>query len=317
MQNETDEKYEIIVQDLKKSYDGKKMALNGLTFRVKKGEIYGLLGKNGAGKSTSIKIMTTLIGYDSGEVKISGYDVKREGSKIRRVIGVVQQEESFDFTSVENNFKIVGMLWEVPKKDVKEKMENLLDLFGLQDMRKKRMYDLSGGQKKRVQVAREFMHDMNVLFLDEPTVGLDPIMRRKILNYIRQRAATGLTVLFTTQNLEEADMICDRIGIINDGVIVAEGTSDELKQRFGALRTLKLTSNHDLISMSEEIKKSLERFNMDEIEIKDNVIYILGKKIDKTLSDIIDTISGINISIENVSIDNPTLDEVFMKVVQR
>ena len=100
MQNGTDEKYEIIVQDLKKSYDGKKMALNGLTFRVKKGEIYGLLGKNGAGKSTSIKIMTTLIGYDSGEVKISGYDVKREGSKIRRVIGVVQQEESFDFTSV-------------------------------------------------------------------------------------------------------------------------------------------------------------------------------------------------------------------------
>lgn len=317
MQKENPIEYEIEVKDLRKSYDGKKMALNGLTFHVKKGEIYGLLGKNGAGKSTSIKIMTTLIGFDSGEVRISGYDVRRDGAKVRRAIGVVQQEESFDFTSVENNFKITGMLWEVPKPQIKERMEQLLDLFGLQDMRKKRMYDLSGGQKKRVQVAREFMHDMNVLFLDEPTVGLDPIMRRKILNYIRERASMGLTVLFTTQNLEEADMICDRIGIINDGIIVAEGTSDELKQKFGTLKTLKVTSDHDLSSRTDEIKRNLEAFNIEEVEVKENVINILGKKIDRNLSEILDSISRFNISIENVSIDNPTLDEVFMKVVQK
>ena len=253
MNDTRDDAYDIVMEDVRKSYDGKKMALDGLTFKVRKGEIYGLLGKNGAGKSTSIKIMTTLIGFDGGEGSISGYDIKTEASRIRRVIGVVQQEESFDFTSVENNFKLSGMLWEVPKKARKERMEELMDLFGLQEMRKKRMYDLSGGQKKRVQVAREFMHDMNVLFLDEPTVGLDPIMRRKILSYIRKRAREGLTVLFTTQNLEEADMICDRIGIINDGRIVAEGTSEELKTKFGTLRTLKLTATENMESVAAEI----------------------------------------------------------------
>ena len=317
MNDTRDDAYDIVMEDVRKSYDGKKMALDGLTFKVRKGEIYGLLGKNGAGKSTSIKIMTTLIGFDGGEGSISGYDIKTEASRIRRVIGVVQQEESFDFTSVENNFKLSGMLWEVPKKARKERMEELMDLFGLQEMRKKRMYDLSGGQKKRVQVAREFMHDMNVLFLDEPTVGLDPIMRRKILSYIRKRAREGLTVLFTTQNLEEADMICDRIGIINDGRIVAEGTSEELKTKFGTLRTLKLTATENMESVAAEIRKRLRGDQYEEIDISENRITILGKKIDRSLGDILETLAGMDISIDNVSIDNPTLDDVFMKVVQK
>jgi ABC-2 type transport system ATP-binding protein len=317
MNDTRDDAYDIVMEDVRKSYDGKKMALDGLTFKVRKGEIYGLLGKNGAGKSTSIKIMTTLIGFDGGEGSISGYDIKTEASRIRRVIGVVQQEESFDFTSVENNFKLSGMLWEVPKKARKERMEELMDLFGLQEMRKKRMYDLSGGQKKRVQVAREFMHDMNVLFLDEPTVGLDPIMRRKILSYIRKRAREGLTVLFTTQNLEEADMICDRIGIINDGRIVAEGTSEELKTKFGTLRTLKLTATENMESVAAEIRKKLGEDQYEEIDISENRITILGKKIDRSLGDILETLAGMDISIDNVSIDNPTLDDVFMKVVQK
>ncbi|MCL4344980.1 MAG: ABC transporter ATP-binding protein [Candidatus Thermoplasmatota archaeon] len=317
MNDTGDDAYYIVMEDVRKSYDGKKMALDGLTFKVRKGEIYGLLGKNGAGKSTSIKIMTTLIGFDGGEGSISGYDIKTEASRIRRVIGVVQQEESFDFTSVENNFKLSGMLWEVPKKARKERMEELMDLFGLQEMRKKRMYDLSGGQKKRVQVAREFMHDMNVLFLDEPTVGLDPIMRRKILSYIRKRAREGLTVLFTTQNLEEADMICDRIGIINDGRIVAEGTSEELKTKFGTLRTLKLTATENMESVAAEIRKKLGEDQYEEIDISENRITILGKKIDRSLGDILETLAGMDISIDNVSIDNPTLDDVFMKVVQK
>lgn len=317
MNDTRDDAYDIVMEDVRKSYDGKKMALDGLTFKVRKGEIYGLLGKNGAGKSTSIKIMTTLIGFDGGEGSISGYDIKTEASRIRRVIGVVQQEESFDFTSVENNFKLSGMLWEVPKKARKERMEELMDLFGLQEMRKKRMYDLSGGQKKRVQVAREFMHDMNVLFLDEPTVGLDPIMRRKILSYIRERAREGLTVLFTTQNLEEADMICDRIGIINDGRIVAEGTSEELKTKFGTLRTLKLTATENIESVAAEIRKRLRGDQYEEIDISENRITILGKKIDRSLGDILETLAGMDISIDNVSIDNPTLDDVFMKVVQK
>ena len=215
----------IFVDDLVKSYDGRKIAVDHLTFNVKKGEIYGLLGRNGAGKSTTIKILTTLIKYDSGIANVLGLDVSRNGSEIRRRIGVVQQEEAFDFTTVDNNFKLYGMMWEVPREEANSRKEMLMELFELNELKKKRMYDLSGGQKKRVQVAREFMHDMDIFFLDEPTVGLDPIMRRNILDYIKTQTKKGMTVLFTTLNLEEADYICDRIGIVNNGKKVAEGTS--------------------------------------------------------------------------------------------
>lgn len=223
----------IFVDELVKSYDGKKLAVDHLSFNVSKGEIYGLLGRNGAGKSTTIKILTTLIGFDSGIAEVLGFEVSKHGTEIRRRIGVVQQEEAFDFTTVENNFKLYGMLWELPREEAKSRKEMLMELFDLNELRKKRMYDLSGGQKKRVQVAREFMHDMDIFFLDEPTVGLDPIMRRSILDYVKSRANQGMTVLFTTQNLEEADYICDRIAIVNHGMKVAEGTSFDLKTKWG------------------------------------------------------------------------------------
>ncbi len=312
-----EDQYEVVVENVKKSYDGKKLALDGISFHIKKGEIYGLLGKNGAGKSTTIKILTTLINFDSGNCNIAGYDLRKDSSKIRKIIGVVQQEESFDFTTVEKNFKLTGMLWEVPKNIREERMEKLIDLFGLQEIRKKRMYDLSGGQKKRVQVAREFMHEMKVLFLDEPTVGLDPIMRRKILQYIREQAKNGLTILFTTQNLEEADMICDRIGIIDGGKIVEEGTSEELKFKFGTLRTVKITTQTNVEKYINDIKEKIKTVNYEDISFDENKILILGKNVDRRVGDVLGSLYEMGIEVENVSIENPTLDDVFMRVVER
>ncbi|EQD76974.1 ATP-binding protein of ABC transporter, partial [mine drainage metagenome] len=144
-------------------------------------------------------------------------DIKKKSNNIRKIIGVVQQGESFDFTTVEKSFYIYGNLWEIPRSALEKRKGELMELFDLNEIRNKRMFELSGGQKKRVQVAREFIHDMNVLFLDEPTVGMDPIMRRRILNYIREKAREGLTVLFTTHILEEADYLCRKIGMINRG----------------------------------------------------------------------------------------------------
>ena len=308
---------DIEIENLRKTYDGKKFALDGLTFNTKKGEIYGLLGKNGAGKSTSIKIMTTLIGFNSGRGTVAGYDIAKEASKIRKCIGVVQQEESYDFATVENNFKLAGLLWEVGREERDSRMSELMDLFGLNEIRKKRMFDLSGGQKKRVQVAREFMHDMKVIFLDEPTVGLDPIMRRKILDFIRQKANKGLTVLFTTQNLEEADMICDRIGIIDDGRIVEEGTSSQLKNRYGNLRTLTIWIGNESIFSKEDIQKIFSDNEFDELDIRDNVITIITKKLEKKLGSIMSALSNNNIQVERINVENPTLDDVFIKVVQK
>ena len=240
----------IYVDNLKKTYDNKKYAIDGISFNVKNGEIYGLLGKNGAGKSTTIKILSTLIKKTSGNVEVLGIDINNS-MNIRKRIGVVQQDLSFDLTSVERNFKIYGLLWNVKKELLKSRMEELMELFDLNKVRKNNIMDLSGGQKKRVLVAREFLHDMDLLFLDEPTVGMDPIVRRKLLDYIKMRAKNGLTVLFTTHIMEEADYLCDRIGIINSGKMIIEGNSSYLKENFGGYKTLKLDLNKDIDDLTK------------------------------------------------------------------
>jgi ABC-2 type transport system ATP-binding protein len=311
--------YAIDVQNLVKTYDNRKRAVDGLSFHVEKGEIYGLLGKNGAGKSTTIKMLTTLIPPTSGKAEISGIDIVKKPNLIRKIVGVVQQEEAFDFTTVENNFKIYGMLWEVPKEKVRERMESLLELFNLSDMRKKRVFELSGGQKKRLQVAREFIHDMDVLFLDEPTVGMDPIMRRSVLDFISEKAKSGLTILFTTQILEEADYICRRVGIIDKGKLVAEGSSEELKNRYGTAKKLllKLAEN-----MDEKTKVDMEQFfssmkGIDDFEISQNRIWVMGREMNRAMNEIMKKLSSLTVEVDQISLDTPSLDDVFLDVVKR
>ncbi|MCL4314775.1 MAG: ABC transporter ATP-binding protein [Candidatus Thermoplasmatota archaeon] len=306
------------VIDLVKSYDGRKNAVDGISFHVEKGEIYGFLGKNGAGKSTTIKVLTTLIPPTSGKAIIDGLDVVRNAIQIRRRIGVVQQEESFDFATVDRNFDIYAMLWEVPADVAARRKEELIELFNLGEVRKRRAFELSGGQKKRLQVAREFIHDMKVLFLDEPTVGMDPVMRRSVLKFVKQKATDeGISIMFTTQILEEADLICDRIAIIDNGKIVAEGTSSELKQKFGTMR--KLT-----IGLSEiPDRKFIEEFpavirNVGDIShysITGKEVLILGQNLGRKVKSIIDQISEMDVDIEHINLDTPTLDDVFLEVV--
>ncbi len=311
--------YAIEVQNLVKSYDGKKNAVDDLSFTVTKGEIYGLLGKNGAGKSTTIKVLTTLINPTSGSVHISGLDLKRKPNNIRKIVGVVQQEEAFDFTTVENNFKIYGMLWEVPKQTVRERMDELIDLFNLTELRKKRVFELSGGQKKRLQVAREFVHDMDVLFLDEPTVGMDPIMRRKVLDFVREKAKAGLTVVFTTQILEEADYICDRIGIIDNGKLVAEGTSRELKDKFGSVKKLEITLQKEVDGpLKKEISEYIsEADGVTDFQVGGRSIWIVGSNMSRILNLMIKKITSLSMEIEQIVFDAPSLDDVFLEVVKR
>ena len=226
---------------LRHSYDGQKYALDGVSFTVERGEVFGLLGRNGAGKSTLIKAMTTLIQPSEGGLEILGMDARREGRKIRRRIGVVQQGESFEFATVESGLDIYGRLWGIPREVRQERVEWLIEQFGLGEFRKKRAWDLSGGQKRRVQVAREFIHDMDVLFLDEPTIGLDVVMRRSLLDLIREHVRKGLTVVFTTHNLEEADYLCDRVAVIDRGKFIALDTVAELKRLYGGKQTIDIT----------------------------------------------------------------------------
>ncbi len=310
--------FAIEVNDLVKSYDGKSNQVDHLNFNVPYGEVYGLLGKNGAGKTTTIKILTTLIQQNSGYAKICGIDVKKKPNSVRKIIGVVQQNESFDFTTVEKSFYIYGLLWEIPKSTVSERASELMELFDLKEIRNRRMFELSGGQKKRVQVAREFIHDMKVLFLDEPTVGMDPIMRREILNYIREKSKDGLTVLFTTHILEEADYLCKKIGMINRGKMVAEGRSEELKEKFESMRKLAITSRDPV---DKDLKSTLmKRFSQMptniEFEVDNKQITVIGKDMGRILPEVIQIVNSLSIDIDQVVLDNPSLDDVFIEVMK-
>jgi len=230
-----------VADQLRHSYDGRRFALNGVTFSVSRGEVFGLLGRNGAGKSTLIKAMTTLIQPTAGRLRVLGLDPRHDGRRIRERIGVVQQGESFEFTTVQGNLDLYGFLWKVPKPVARQRREALIGQFGLDEIRRRRSFDISGGQKRRVQVAREFMHDMDILFLDEPTIGLDVLMRRVLLDSIRAEVRRGLTVVFTTHNLEEADYLCDRVAVIDEGKILAMDTVQNLKRLYSGKKTIDLT----------------------------------------------------------------------------
>ena len=306
----------IRVDGLKHTYDGKNYALKGVTFEVRKGEVFGLLGKNGAGKSTLIKILTTLIRATEGSVSILGMDPVKDGPRIRKRIGVVQQEESFDFTTVQGNFDIYGVLWDVPKAERTKRREELLRRFGLEEIRKKRAFDLSGGQKRRVQVAREMMHDVDILFLDEPTVGLDVIMRRQLLDFVREDVKNGLTVVFTTHNLEEADYLCDRVAVVDSGRILVMDTVDNLKNLYRGKKTIEVTVQQP---GAERFYERLRPALGDSATLKEEAEFasVLSDNPKETLAVILKVAMETGVQIEWLSVRKDTLEDVFIESVAR
>ncbi len=226
------------VEGLSRRFE-EKNAVDRVSFEIRRGEVFGFLGPNGAGKTTTIKMLTTLLPPSSGRATILGHDLTTEGRKIRARIGVVQQQDSFDQgLNVETSMDIYGLIWGMPKAERRRRIEELIQRFDMKEFRKKPTIDLSAGQRRRLQVAREFIHDMDLLFLDEPTVGLDPIVRRGVLDYLKERVKGGLTIFFTTHVLEEAEYLCDRIAVINQGRIVEIDTPQNLKRRFGSAKAV-------------------------------------------------------------------------------
>ncbi len=301
-------------RDLRHSYDGRRQALDGVTFTVRRGEVFGLLGRNGAGKSTLIKAMTTLIQPTSGMLRVLGMDPVRDGQKIRERIGVVQQAESFDFTTVQGNLDVYGVLWGVPKAERARRRETLLSRFGLGEIRRQRAFDLSGGQKRRVQVAREFMHDMEVLFLDEPTIGLDVIMRRELLDSIRNEVRRGLTVVFTTHNLEEADYLCDRVAVIDDGKFLVLDTVENLKQLYGGKKTIDLTvGGEDPARFFSALTGALGP--QASVTSTGSTAVILCDEPKAALAQILRLVSSSGVQLEWLNVRKNTLEDVFLHSV--
>ena len=303
----------IYVNHLSKSY-GSVHAVDDLNLSVKSGQVFGFLGPNGAGKSTTIKLLTTLIPPSSGSLSILGVDAIAEPLKIRHKIGVVLQQPSYEPTlSVEKSLEKYGMMWNVPKTERKKRMEQLLNDFDLVKIRKKRNEDLSIGQRRRVQVAREFMHDMELLFLDEPTVGLDPSARRKLLDYLKNKVKTGLTIFYTTHILSEAEYLCDQIAIIDKGKIVTVDSPDALKNRFGKEKTIKI----HLLEKQPKINSLLSDIIDCKIDFETGTnIIIRSEQSELILLKILKILNDNGIDIEDLSAVPTNLEEVFLNMVR-
>jgi ABC-2 type transport system ATP-binding protein len=303
----------IDVNHLSKSY-GSIKAVNDLTLSVKEGQVFGFLGPNGAGKSTTIKLLTTLIRPSSGSLSILGIDAISNPLKIRNKIGVVLQQPSYEPTlSVEKALDKYGMMWNVPRVERKKRMEHLLKDFDLVEIRKKRTEDLSIGQRRRVQVAREFMHDMDLLFLDEPTVGLDPSARRKLLDYLKDKVKTGLTIFYTTHILTEAEYLCDKIAIIDKGKIIAVDSPNALKTRFGKEKTIEI----HLLEKKSEITLLLSKIPDCKINFNTGTnIIIHSEQSELVLLQVLKILNDNCLEIENLSAVPTNLEDIFLKMMR-
>jgi len=303
----------IDVNHLSKSY-GSVDAVTDLILSVKKGQVFGFLGPNGAGKSTTIKLLTTLIRPSSGSLSILGIDAISNPLKIRSKIGVVLQQPSYEPTlSVEKSLDKYGMMWNISKTERKKRLEQLLKDFDLVEIRKKRNEDLSIGQRRRVQVAREFMHDMELLFLDEPTVGLDPEARRKLLDYLKNKVQTGLTIFYTTHILSEAEYLCDKIAIIDKGKILTVDSPDDLKNQFGKEKTIKI----HLLKKQSNIDSLLVDIPDYEINFDTGTTIIIhSEQSELILLRVLKILNENNIDIEDLSAVPTNLEDIFLKMMR-
>jgi ABC-2 type transport system ATP-binding protein len=222
----------IVVKNLSKIYPGNVQAVNDVSFSVKQGEFFGFLGPNGAGKTTTMKILSTLLNPTSGEALINNYTLGKQNDDIRCSIGFAMQGITLDLTaSALENLYLIGALYEMSKKEIEVRIKELLKLLELEKVAKSWVKNYSGGMKKRLDLAVALIHKPELIFLDEPTEGLDPVGRRKVWDYLKKLNKEGITVFLTTHYMQEAEYLCDRLAIIDKGKIVVLGSPEELKNK--------------------------------------------------------------------------------------
>lgn len=288
-------------------------AVNGITLDIKKGEIFGLLGPNGAGKSTTINMLLGLLKPTSGSVFVNGVDMQKDPNRAKRIIGVVTQETVVEpELTGEQNLEIFGKLYDVPQSKLKDKIDFLLDLADLKSFRKSYAGTFSGGMKRRLETVKALIHDPDILFLDEPTTGLDIQNRTKMWALLREiNSKRNVTILMTTQYLEEADQVCNRIAIIDHGKLIAVGTPTELRQKIGLSNVVEVAANKEDLQKVERVFKKLEL----EPQVLGNkvVASVKGDAVGK-VEKLLKLLSAGGIKIQNVSLHEPTIDDVFLKL---
>lgn len=290
---------------------GKERAVDGVDLAIPRGTVYGFLGPNGAGKTTTIRMLSTLIKPDGGTATIFGHDLKTESTAIKSRISLTGQYASIDedLTGIEN-LVLISRLMGYTTKEAKRRAEELLSAFGLQQAAKRQVKKYSGGMRRRIDIAASIVVTPDLLFLDEPTTGLDPRSRNQVWEIVRALVGTGTTVLLTTQNLEEADQLADRIAVINRGKIIAEGTSSELKASVGTgTLTVQLLEAADQSKAASIIEQKL---GVAVHVSTDGVTLSAQAKDSSIVAEALGELGKEKIGISDFSLGRPSLDEVFL-----
>lgn len=304
--------YAVEIENLVKKF-GSLAAVNGISLKIKKGEIFGLLGPNGAGKSTTINMILGLLAPTSGRVLVNGTDMQKNPYAARNHIGIVTQETVVEpELTAEQNLMIFGRLYHIPNSELQKDIDFALELADLVAFRNSYAGTFSGGMKRRLETAKSLMHAPEVLLLDEPTTGLDVQNRAKIWDLLRNiNRKQNVTILMTTQYLEEADQLCDRIGIVDHGKLIALGTPTELRQKIGMSSVIEVSAD------KEDLQKVAAVFRKEGLEPKiltNKVVAPGGNNATKKIEVILIAISASKIKIRNVSMHEPTIDDVFLKL---
>ncbi|HKV11526.1 MAG TPA: ATP-binding cassette domain-containing protein [Thermoanaerobaculia bacterium] len=303
----------IEVADLRKTYPGGVEALRGVSFSVQPGEVFALLGPNGAGKSTTVRILTTLSAPTAGSARVAGFDVVREPREVRRRIGSVAQASGVDLSATgRENLLLQGRLFRLAPRELRSRVDELLQLFQLTGAADRPAQTYSGGMKRRLDVAMGLIHRPQVLFLDEPTTGLDPESRAVMWKEVRRLAQEGLTLLLTTHYLEEADQLAQRLAIVDGGRVVAQGTPDELKGRLrGDVVSVDLADRRRLAEAQAVLEKTegVSRLMVDGVRL-----YAQAGDGARSVPALLAALEKAGLEVAQVSLSRPSLDDVYLTV---
>ncbi|MEU8156452.1 ATP-binding cassette domain-containing protein [Micromonospora sp. NPDC048986] len=301
----------IVAQGLRKRYRDR-YALDGFDLRVPQATVCGLLGPNGAGKTTSVRILSTLLRLDEGRAEVAGFDVTRQPDQVRYRIGLVGQHPALDDAlSGRQNLVLFGRLFHLGRRRARQRAVELLERFGLADAAEQPVSTYSGGMRRRLDLAAGMILAPAVLFLDEPTTGLDPRGRNEVWESVRELVRTGTTVLLTTQQLDEADQLADRISVVEAGRVIAEGTPDDLKTRLGGDRIeVVVAAPSDLAAAVSQIRRAAD--DEPTVDVDRRMVSVRVGHQAGALVDVLRALDAVNVAVADVALRRPTLDDVFL-----
>jgi ABC-2 type transport system ATP-binding protein len=306
------------VQDLVKQYAGAaEPAVKGISFGIRSGEMFSLLGPNGAGKTTTIGMLACLLTPNGGDAKIEGKSIRSDRDAVKRLIGVVPQDIAlYPTLSARENLRFWGRMYGLGGKDLAKRIESILETVGLTDRGNDRVESYSGGMKRRINIAAGLLHNPHLVFLDEPTVGIDPQSRRNILDMVKTLNAQGMTVLYTTHYMEEAQELSNRIGIIDNGKMIALGTLDELTRLVGKLDEieLKIASEHAGPELAAALAKAA---GVRGARAEDHTVRLTADDANASLPEVISIINSRGVKVAGVTVHEPNLESVFLHLTGR